>query len=471
MKTKHLRRAGILLCVLSFIFPQLSLAQTQPSKPKPFELTVDSIMRGPRLVGYPPTGVYWSQDSQRVYFRWKQAGEPRLKEMSLYVVNRDGSGLRRLTDDEAREAPPATGELSKDKTMTVFADEGDIFIYMHGNGTRRQITRTVDAETNPHFTFDQKHIYFTRQSNLYVMALDGGSLDQLTDIRIGAGATPSATPKGTDSQEYLKKEERALLDAVRERAEQREEQEKKRKEREQRKPLNLPTGQNAISLTLSPDGKYVIATISEPGTAAKNTIVPNYVTESAYTEDITGRTKVGDTQARTRLVTINVETGESKNVDHGQRLPATPPVQRTENPTDTVSKEAGQPKAGESPQTSQRSQPAQPRDREVQLSQLRWSDDGKNAVLMARSVDNKDRWVMLLDEATGKTKVLASMHDDAWIDGPGAATLGWLPDNSHVYFESERDGFAHLYSVAITGGEPLQLVRIFCACSGGKSRN
>jgi dipeptidyl aminopeptidase/acylaminoacyl peptidase len=76
---------------------------------------------------------------------------------------------------------------------------------------------------------------------------------------------------------------------------------------------------------------------------------------------------------------------------------------------------------------------------------------------MARSADNKDRWVMLLDAATAKTKALASMHDDAWIDGPGAPTLGWLPDNAHVYFESERDGFAHLYSVAITGGEPVQL--------------
>src|ERR1700720_793425 len=110
MKTKHLRRAGIVLCVLSFIFPQLNIAQTRPataSTPKPFQLTIDSIMRGPRLVGYPPTGVYWSQDSQRVYFRWKQAGEPRLKEMSLYVVNRDGSGLRRLTDEEAKQAPPA----------------------------------------------------------------------------------------------------------------------------------------------------------------------------------------------------------------------------------------------------------------------------------------------------------------------------------------------------------------------------
>ena len=462
MKTKNFRRAGIVLCVLSFIFPQSILAQTKPAAPpsKTFQLTVDSVMRGPRLVGYSPTGVYWSQDSQRVYFRWKQADEPRLKEMSLYVVNRDGTGLRRLSEDEAKQAPPANGELSKDKTMTVFADEGDIFIYLHANGTRRQITRTVDAETNPHFTFDQKHIYFTRQSNLYVMALNGGSLDQLTDIRIGAGAaTPSASPKGTDSQEYLKKEERALLDAVRERAEQREDQEKKRKDRDKRKPLSLPTGQNAVSLILSPDGKYVIATISEPGAGAKNTIVPNYVTESAYTEDITGRTKVGDTQGRTRLVIIDVETGETKNFDHGQRLPATSPVQRTElNSTEAAQRQGGESKAtAEAQQNQPKPQPAQPKDRDVQLSLLRWSDDGRNAVLMARSVDNKDRWVLLLDASTGKTKVLANVHDDAWIDGPGASTLGWLPDNSHVYFESERDGFAHLYTVAISGGDPVQL--------------
>src|SRR5215467_15234870 len=223
MRTDRLRRASLAVMLLALIAPRLTLAQKSPTPtPKPFELTVDSIMRGPRLVGYPPSGVYWSQDSQKVYFRWKQADEPRLKEMSLYVVNRDGSGLRRLTEAESKQAPPATGELSKDKSMTVFADEGDIFIYDHAKGARRQITKTVDAETNPHFTFDQQHIYFTRLNNLYVISLDGGSLEQLTDIRIGGGgpaATASPTPKGTDSQEYVKKEERALLDAVRERAE------------------------------------------------------------------------------------------------------------------------------------------------------------------------------------------------------------------------------------------------------------
>ena len=76
---------------------------------------------------------------------------------------------------------------------------------------------------------------------------------------------------------------------------------------------------------------------------------------------------------------------------------------------------------------------------------------------MARSADNKDRWVMALDPTTGKTRILATIHDPAWVGGPGNFTLGWLPDNAHVYFESERDGYAHLYTVAIAGGEPTQL--------------
>jgi Tol biopolymer transport system component len=106
---------------------------------------VDSIMRGFDLVGYEPSRPYWSQDGQRLYFRWKRAGEPRLKEMDLYVVNRDGSGLRKLTEDEAKQAPPATGELSKDKKLTVFAEDGDIFLYDHTKNDGRSKTHLLHA--------------------------------------------------------------------------------------------------------------------------------------------------------------------------------------------------------------------------------------------------------------------------------------------------------------------------------------
>ncbi|QQS46013.1 MAG: S9 family peptidase [Acidobacteriota bacterium] len=423
------------LIIPSGIMPGVSARQVQPARR--FELTIDSIMRGPDLVGYEPNRVYWSQDGNRIYFRWKQAGEPRLKQPDLYVVNRDGSGLRKLSEDEARQAPPQGGDLSKDKKLTVFSDEGDIFLYDHVKGERRQITSTIEGENSPGFTGDQKHIVFTRQNNLYRMALDGGSLTQLTDIRTGS-APPATPPKGTASQEYLKKEERALIEAVRERAENREEQEKKRKEREKRKPWFVPNGSSVSNLQLSPDGKYVSAgTVKRPN-GAKNTIVPNYVTESAFTEDLQSRSKVGDAQGEMGMAVIDVETGEAKTVDPGLK------VEPAERKGDQA-REGGPAKS------------EKPRDREVRIFNLQWAEDGKNAAVLVRSADNKDRWVMLLDPATGKTRILDHLHDEAWIGGPGAFTLGWLPDNKTVYFQSERDGWSHLYSIAIDADKPRQL--------------
>jgi dipeptidyl aminopeptidase/acylaminoacyl peptidase len=464
MKSINCRRLLTALGLLALLLPPAGLAQKPPARN--FELTVDSIMRGPDLVGYAPTEVRWSQDSQRVYFRWKRAGEPRLKEASLYLVNRDGSGLRQLSEEEAKLAPPLFGELSKDKKLTLFTEDGDIHLYDHAQGARRQITHTTDVESNARFTRDQKHIYFTRQGNLYLLALDGGSLAQITDIRTGGAAEPALArgggaggggqrqgggggrggsaegqQRGTESQEFIKQEERALLEAVRERAEQREEQEAKRKQREKRKPFQVPSGQNVTSLNLSPDGQYVIATVVEPATSAKNTIVPNYVTESAYTEDIPSRSKVGDTQGRSRVAIITAETGEVKWVDHGQRAaPASPPATQQQ---------------GQGQQSQ--SQQGQMRERAVQIFGAQWSEDGRRAALIARAADNKDRWVMSLDLATGKTQALDHLHDDAWINGPGANTLGWLADNQRVYFQSERDGYAHLYTVSTDGGTPTQL--------------
>lgn len=507
MRGQTFRRAASCAFVAALLFQQTFARQTaRPQAPttaaKAFELTVDSIMRGPDLVGYTPAGVYWSQDSRRVYFRWKRAGEPRLKETDLYVVNADGNSLRKLSEEEARKVPPAAGELSKDRRLTVFTEEGDVFLYEHEKGERRQLTRTVEAESNAHFTRDQRAVYFTRASNLYVMSLDGGSLEQLTDIRVpappggappavagagGAGAGGAGAARASESQDFLRKEERRLLDVVRERAEQREEQERRRREREKerRKPFSLTAGQTVTNLQLSPDGAYVVLTVADPA-AGKNTIVPNFIGDAGYTEDIQSRTKVGDTQGRTRLGLASVATGEVKWVETGLRVEVAPRVQaRTEqNATESAQRESGAqqqqttgaqsgqqtggqqtgaqtpPQTGQPPPTqTQQTEGQQARDRAVQLFQLQWNEDGTRAVLLARASDNKDRWVMSLDPSTGRTRMLASVHDDAWVGGPGAFTLGWLPDNRRVYFVAERDGWAHLYTLNVDGGEPSQLTK------------
>jgi dipeptidyl aminopeptidase/acylaminoacyl peptidase len=514
---------ALALAPLLLLAPFTALAQSRTPAAAPqqkFELTVDSIMRGPDLVGHAPTSVVWAQDSSRVYFRWKRAGEPRLKEPDWYVVERDGRGLRKLSEAEARASvPPTGGDLSRDRRLTVFAEEGDIFLYDHEKGVRRPLTRTVEPEANPRFTRDQRRVYFTRQNNLYVLPLDGGPLEQLTDIRAasppvgaqgGGQALGEAGARRGANQDYLRKEERALLEAVRERAEQRERLERERRERNKRRSHTLTQGQTLVSLLLAPDETYVVMTVGEQG-GGRNTIVPNYVTESAYTEDINSRTKVGDAQGRTRMALVSVETGEVRWVNHGQRIEAAPVVrQRTEmNATEAALRESGAQTAtqaqqaaatGQGQQTAatqqgtqqqgtgqqgavqgtqqgaqqqggqqgQQAPPArdqqteavgrtEPRDRDVQLFQLQWSDDGRRAVMLARAADNKDRWVLLLDPATATTKMLARIHDEAWVGGPGAGLLGWLADDRHVYFVSEADGWAHLYVVSADGGSPAQL--------------
>ena len=473
--------------ILSFIFIAAFClnpiaASAQQARPaKQFDLTIDNIMRGPGLVGYEPTAVRWSPDSKKIYFRWKRADEPRNGDTATYVANADGGGLRKLSEEEARQAPPVGGDVSDDKKTIVYSESGDIFLYNVQTGERKQLTKTSDAEINPRFIGDQRRISFIRQNNLYTLSLDNGSLEQLTDIR-AAGATGAApggpgggggfgggvglagrgqaqnqntASRGSDSQETIRKEERDLLDVVRERAEKREDDDKRRKERETgRKPFQLTVGQNAGTMALSPDGKYVIVSVNENGNGAKNTIVPNYVTESGYTEDIPGRSKVGDIQGRGRMAIVSVETGDFKWVDHGQRLIDAAPAPRTDgNGEGEASPERGTGQGG----GGGRGRSGSLREREVQLSAPQWSDDGKNAVLSARAVDNKDRWIMQLDMATGKTKILASTKDEAWVGGPGAFILGWLPDNKRVYFQSERDAFSHLYTVSIDGGEPVQL--------------
>ena len=51
---------------------------------------------------------------------------------------------------------------------------------------------------------------------------------------------------------------------------------------------------NLNDLTVSPDGRFVTYRLAnKTPTDIKNTIVPNYVTENGFTQDIPGREKVG----------------------------------------------------------------------------------------------------------------------------------------------------------------------------------
>lgn len=378
-------------------------------------LSIDLIMQGPQFYGYVPQDLRWSGDGQRLYFRWKQSVDRYDEPFGTWVLPRDTGAPRRLSDEEALLAPPVDGDTTRDRGRTVFARDGDLFLYDWNSDRATQLTKTSDAESGPHFTQDETRVAFTRGGNLYVMPLGGGPIEQLTEIRpAGSGRTEPTVADPKTSQGVLQVQEAQLLTSVQDRVRRREAEAAQRQRQNPRQPFTLEPHQSVARLQLCPREKCVIALIEEGARGDKGDDVPNYVTESSYTEMIKGRSNVGDPQENHRVLILDVTSGAGKWVDLGLG------------------------------------------DRSVWQYAPVFSEAGTRAVMLGRANDNKDRWVFSLEVESAKAVPLFAEHDPAWIDGPGYETLEWV-NNDDVYFVSERDGWAHLYTMPAAGGSWRQV--------------
>ncbi len=377
---------------------------------KGFPLTIDSIMRGPDLVGYGITPIRWSGDGSRFYFNWRKPGE---KETHKYEITKEGTSPRRLSKEEAKVIAPPNAQSTKDHKLLVYNEGGDLILQDAATNKRTYLVRAVAPEPAPRFTKDEKHVLFIRENNLYKISLDRSEMVQLTDIRSGPAQRPE--PRTSELQKYLDEQQKDLFEVIRERIKDREEADARRKELEKRKAYTLPPRASVTAFQLSPDETLIAFVQSERPEQAKDTIVPNFVTESGYTQDINGRTKVGDVQSRSRVGIMSVETGNVVWVDPGQK------------------------------------------ERDVNVAGPSWSEDGKSLVVVANAANFKDRWLLLADTTTGKTQVLDALHDDAWVasggfgGGFGGSPVGWMPDGKSIYFVSEKEGYFQLYTVAFDG--------------------
>jgi dipeptidyl aminopeptidase/acylaminoacyl peptidase len=407
----------------------LTLSAAQPESPRTsaaavpgkLALTVDSIMRGPDLVGYPPSGLRWSGDSRDLFFEWRKPGE---KDGATYVLSQNTTTPRRLTDEERKLAPPVGGAWDDAHRRVLFAEGGDIVVVDTVARTRHQVTRTTAPESGPRWARNDSAVTFVSQNNLFIVPLATGSIAQLTDVKPRRRET-----RDTASQTFVREQEAALLQVTKDAVEQRKAAEEKR-QKDALPEFEITERQSVSQITLHPSETWVFLSVADRPDA-KNTIVPSYVTESGYTEDISSRPKVGDVQGRQRLAILNLRTRKSVWADAA--FAGTAKVQGKDEP------------------------------REVRWSSPLVSPDGRLVVASARSEDFKDRWIVALDPDTGNARVIDALHDDAWIreagGGPfGGGGMGWMPDGHSLWFLSERDGYMHLYVVdaAQAGAAPAQ---------------
>jgi dipeptidyl aminopeptidase/acylaminoacyl peptidase len=406
-------------------------------------ITIEKIMMGDRFTGFSPEEVQWSPSGKNLYFTWNKDMETL---RSLYVIRTDNTLPVKVSPDERKGLPSFNVTYNKNRSKMVYSKDGDLFLTDIKTGDIKQITATLVNESNPIFSKNEDKIIYSVSNNLFSWESATGTTVQLTDLRPGK-EKPADLPYNNDRDKWLYYNQMYLISVLAERKKTRELVRKESEALEPVRPKTIYTGQGMTrSVTFSPDYNYLTWQTFQPA-EDKRTIIPGYVTESGYTEDIQSRPKVGMlsyASSSLNIYDIKRDTVYRVNTDDIPGLSDQP---------DYVS-EYPVKKADKSKKTEK------PDKRGVRISELVWSDDAAFAVADIYSDDNKDRWIMLLDIKTGDLKLLDRQHDNAWIGGPGigfGGSVGWLPDNRTIFFQSEETGFSHLYTLDVITGNKKAL--------------
>ncbi|WP_028295375.1 S9 family peptidase [Olivibacter sitiensis] len=431
--------------LLSFVLMGTAVGYAQQGS----TLTVERIMRDPKWMGTSPSNVYWGEEG-KVYFNWNPNAD--IQE-SLYSIELKDRQPKKVSIEEQRKQIRGAVYTKKGDKI-YFERDGDLFSKETKSGTEKQLTKTIDRESMPVLSADERFLSFRKGEDLYALDLTGGDLIQLSYIKKGSGGNPrerggmpGRERGGENEQEkWLKEQQAELFDVLKDRKKQRDAADSLRRllRPDEIKGIAIGAEEQVRSLGVSPDLRYVTVFTYSAATGNKNTIIPNFVTASGFTEDMPGRTKVGEQPASGKGYIYDREKDSVVVVD----------VKQLPGIYDIPAFYADYP--GEKKKLEEKKEP-----RKINMGSVNWNPSGSAAIFTFTALDHKDKWLMKYVPATGAWSLVDRQHDDAWIAGPGiggrgGGTLDWLDENT-IYFQSEATGYSHLYTVNVLSGERKQL--------------
>ena len=406
------------------------------------KLTIEKIMQGEKFIGVSPSNAYWSESGSEIYFRWNPAGN--LGD-SLYAYSLATHKTTKVSPQKRRKLPAQHGIYNHEHTIKLYEKNGDIFLYFIKSEDTKQITNTINRESNLSFSQDEKNIIFQTNSNLFSLNIANGNFTQLTNFTTGSKQDKRDIPSA-ENEKFLYNDQLTYFEILKERKEKKAAKKQFRKKNKTKRPKTIYLGSKSIdNIILSPDGKFVTYRLTKRANP-ENTKVPNYVTEHGNTENLVTRPNVGRAQTtyETEIYDIGNDTTFLLKTGMIPGIYDIPDFLKGKNDGKSLFE----------------------KERQSIVHGPIWSDNGKQAIIVVRSIDNKDRWIMLLDLATGKPKLLDRQTDQAWIGGPGISSwnyttgaIGWLPDNKTIWLQSEESGYSHLCSINVNTGKKKTLTK------------
>lgn len=411
-------------------------------------LSVEKIMQDPKWIGTAPDGIFWDINSQKLYFNWNPEAEDLPAVYQIAVKSNNSPAKLSTNDQKSLIRQYVTDRAGK---RILYVKSGDIYIQELASGQEKRLTYTAANESNPRFGAGEKNVIFMQGDNFFALALDNNELVQLTNFTRSAPGSRGGNNRGamseTEQNAWLKNDQLELFDVLKENKHM-DSLRRSRMEELRAEPdpalKAIVLGEGRLSnQQISPDLRYVSYSLTTTPEGNKTTIVPNYVTESGYTEDLQTRTKVGNFLPVSKSYIHDRNTGTTVELQTST-IPGIKDIPEYFN--DYPEKKAELLKQNE--------------DRHVTLSSPVWNENGTAAVVIGTAADNKDRWILRLHPEDGSLSLIDRQRDEAWIGGPGirgwGGGLGWIDENT-FYFQSEATGYSHLYTANIQTGQKKQL--------------
>jgi dipeptidyl aminopeptidase/acylaminoacyl peptidase len=425
-------------------------------------LTLEQIMADPDWIsasievpepfddrGVPP---YFGVDGQSVYYRVKRSGSP-IKD--LHRINLADGADNAVDAAAMANADGAQTVFDRSRRYAAFVRNGDVFLRELASGRLIQVTRSAQDEMAPQFSADGRKLSFRAGQDWFVYDIAAGVATPAAVLKLENDPdAPAAKPDDLhDLQLRLfttLKKARDDKHTTRENAEQMQKDDPTRAS----VPFYLGDEVRVVGTALSPDTRRLfVATVAKSHDDGKKGKLTRYVTESGYEEFEDERTRVGrnDPAPQTLwLFDLAVHTKTQLKVDglpgiHDDPLKAV----RAENAAQTKGNYGDRTDVNGYKEKADKTKD-EPKARTLEITMTRFSEDGANAAVELRSLDNKDRWIASVDFSKPALVPQHRLHDDAWVNWT-FNDFGFAHDNHTLWYLSEESGYSHLYTKALDG--------------------
>ncbi|WP_376691425.1 S9 family peptidase [Wenzhouxiangella sp. EGI_FJ10409] len=401
---------------------------------------LDQIMADPQWIGPPVEEAWWQLDGEAVYYRVER-DDSELQD--IHRIDLD-SGEDSVVEYAAQADIDGADPVVHHQTgRVVFVRDGNLFARLPERDELVQLTRSTESDAQPAFGPEGERVVFRRGSQWWVHDLADRLSWPVTDLRFED--KPAAEPEDDLARMQLRLFE-SLRDQREDQLEAHSEAEKAAAEDPSRSvaPWYLGKGMEPGASSLSPDGRWLLLAVQPAGHAeGQDGRMPQYVTQSGYIDVKDVRTRVGrNAPAPSKLWLLDLEKREK----HELGFEGLPGIDT--DPLAELKQEQDIEPLGEDEL------------REVSVNGLEWHPDGELAAVQLRAIDNKDRWLAVVDTAA-EEPALDNRHrltDEAWINWY-FNDFGWLPESERLWLLSEESGYSHFYTVGARSGEREQHTR------------